>query len=1112
MVVGQEAYTSYVVPLGLRTTCSYSCDAKAKVSVIGGTAPYTFLWDDDASSTTDQVELCKGIYTVIVTDALGCSTTATVEVTAPAPIEVTSLTYTKNLNCKGGTTDLTLTANGGTSTLRYTYNGTDFKNSGETFAGLVAGEYTFSIYDVNNCKLDTLIKITEPADLKIDSVKHKSVSCNAANDGQIQVYLSGGTEPYSYTLSTGENNTTGLFTNLIPGSYTVSVTDKNTCATLVTDAIVITEPAVLSISTVDITQIACNAANNGEIQIHAIGGTKPYLFSINNGLTFQSDSTFVDVAPGTFHPLVKDANNCVDTDVDIILSEPSAIVIESVAQTNVETCYNSAEGSITITASGGTGPLEYSIMGDVDANYKTSGVFTGLLGGNYTVYVRDANGCVNPYDSNPVVITSPAEIRITTLTYTNVSGSTKGTIHAVAEGGTGDLWYTLIPGNGVPQATGDFTNLDPGKYYIKVEDSKTPPCSKIDSVYISNLIVNIEKKDVRCYGDSTGHIILTVPDGGTGLKYYLTKGSETIEQTNGTFTRLPMGMYDVKVVDETGATFQTAVSIGSGKQFESFVILPSHISQCSYSKTGALVVQVEGGSGTLEYSLDSTNFYTDNKFYNLGAGTYKVIVRDDSMCYVTQSITLTAPEPVVLTYSSTGVSGTTKGTVTLTATGGNSPYVFRVDASEYLATNVFTNLDAGWHKAYVLDSQNCSDTVDFEITSSPYSISFPKTHICNENDGAIGVICDGCDDEFTFSIDNGSTYKSSSELYTGLSEGTYPVIVKFSSGTYTENVVLGKQQAIVDITRPTCARYYNDGAINLTVINTNPVAYLWSNGETTEDISSIPGGTYSVTISAPGCTIDTSFVVNGINSVVANAGIDVSICPGASVELNAMGGSSYYWSPNLYINSQNVPNPVVKPEFDMTYLVRVTEGNCFDIDSVKVSIYPKLGINAGRDTTVGSGNLLQLDATGGNFESYIWNPHTYLTSYNTRSTQFIAMPDMADSTITHILMGITEFGCIETDTVKIRVVGNLKIYSGFTPNGDGFNDYWEIENADAYQDIKVMVFNRWGEKVFESKGYDDSKRFDGTRNGRPLPDGTYYYIIELGNTLYRQSGPLTIVR
>ncbi|HEY4786627.1 MAG TPA: gliding motility-associated C-terminal domain-containing protein, partial [Bacteroidales bacterium] len=171
------------------------------------------------------------------------------------------------------------------------------------------------------------------------------------------------------------------------------------------------------------------------------------------------------------------------------------------------------------------------------------------------------------------------------------------------------------------------------------------------------------------------------------------------------------------------------------------------------------------------------------------------------------------------------------------------------------------------------------------------------------------------------------------------------------------------------------------------------------------------------------------------------------------------------------------------------------------------------GVEIMDTTSIGAGIPLQLEALPDTFKSYVW-----ITSTVTNTLEVINDPTSRTPIVTlndstrFLVTAITQEGCYETATIYIRVAGKLKIPSGFTPNGDGINDYWEIGNAEGYPDLQVEVFNRWGSKVYSSRGYDnDTKKFDGTLHGKPLPMGTYYYIINIpGSDL--KKGTVTIVR
>jgi gliding motility-associated-like protein len=188
-----------------------------------------------------------------------------------------------------------------------------------------------------------------------------------------------------------------------------------------------------------------------------------------------------------------------------------------------------------------------------------------------------------------------------------------------------------------------------------------------------------------------------------------------------------------------------------------------------------------------------------------------------------------------------------------------------------------------------------------------------------------------------------------------------------------------------------------------------------------------------------------------------------------------------------------------------------------DRDTVVIDTYERIGMDIydpSGDVDIDTalflleGQSYTMAATPG-FASYLWQPATYLSD-----------PALQAVTVTpaeptwYTVFGTTDQGCVETDMVHVVIARPIEIFSGFSPNGDGINDTWVITNAVQYGDrIYVKVFNRWGEPVFESKGYGGTQEWDGTRNNRPMPVGAYYYIIELNDGKSEPyTGTVTILR
>jgi gliding motility-associated-like protein len=169
-----------------------------------------------------------------------------------------------------------------------------------------------------------------------------------------------------------------------------------------------------------------------------------------------------------------------------------------------------------------------------------------------------------------------------------------------------------------------------------------------------------------------------------------------------------------------------------------------------------------------------------------------------------------------------------------------------------------------------------------------------------------------------------------------------------------------------------------------------------------------------------------------------------------------------------------------------------------------------VGVDAGPDETIMKDQSVQLSATThDSIVSYLWTPSLGLSS------DIIYDPIAGPKETTLYLLRVENiYGCYEYDSLTVRVVPELIFPSGITPNGDGFNDVWKIDYVEKFPNIEIEIYNRWGEKLFYSKGYPDNERWDGTYNGKELPVGTYYFIAILNDGIHEDpiTGPITIVR
>jgi gliding motility-associated-like protein len=225
------------------------------------------------------------------------------------------------------------------------------------------------------------------------------------------------------------------------------------------------------------------------------------------------------------------------------------------------------------------------------------------------------------------------------------------------------------------------------------------------------------------------------------------------------------------------------------------------------------------------------------------------------------------------------------------------------------------------------------------------------------------------------------------------------------------------------------------------------------------------------------------------------------------------GGEDFYWTFNGDTLS-SVQGVVVDDSFEGSFeLVLIgSNGACSETDTVNVEILESPDADAGEDLRVFVEEVFTLGGspTSTDGTSYLWmpNPLSVFDSSSANPSGYLLVSEEFTVTVTDIN------GCQSTDTIFVEVLPDIDVTSGFTPNGDGVNDRWIIENIELFPSMVVHVYNRWGAEVFESQGYNANIAWDGTYDGSVLPSGTYYYTIELNDSRFPDplTGPITLHR
>ncbi len=300
-------------------SCNGGNDGAINTTVIGGTQPYTYAWNN-APSVQNPTGLLAGQYIVTVTDANGCSLLDTVVITESGVLTLNA--NVSNVRCNGGTTgSVSISPSGGTQPFTYAWSSTGNPTSQNLF-NLTAGTYEVSVTDANGCSATGTYTVTQPAALLLIT-SAVDASCAAGSGGEATVSVMGGTTPYSYSWNTSPVQTTATATGLRPGTYTVLVTDSNDCVK--TADVVVATSGNFEL-TLDIQDVGCPGADNGRATASINGGTTPFVYDWSNNPA-QPGSINGNLTSGNYGVTVTDANGCVQSE-NFFIDQNSALTVE----------------------------------------------------------------------------------------------------------------------------------------------------------------------------------------------------------------------------------------------------------------------------------------------------------------------------------------------------------------------------------------------------------------------------------------------------------------------------------------------------------------------------------------------------------------------------------------------------------------------------------------------------------------------------------------------------------------------------------------------------------------------------------------------------------------
>lgn len=419
----------------------------ATITVNGGTAPFSYLWSN-GQTTPQLTNVSPGSYSYTVTDANGCYDTGMTTIASSTSLNTT--TTTNHASCHGlQDGEATIIINGGTTPFSYQWsNG----STSPQISNVSAGSYSYTVTDALGCSNTGTITIQEPSALTL-TVNSNDVSCYGDTDGQAIANVQGGTPPFQYSWSNGENKPTAIAYAV--GNHDITVTDANGCTII--SGFSIGSPAELQVVPSNSNPVTCHGGDDGSGLVSVNGGTPPYSYYWSDA---QITNPAIGLSAGTYSVTVSDANGCrVPTSVSIL--EPGTPISLVINNTSVS-CFGLADGSVTVSANGGNPGYTY-----LWSNGGTTSELLGVASGNFMVTVTDQNGCqavATTFVETPVMITAQAETEDATC-----HGYEDGSVViSNPSGGVGPYLYSI--NNGPFGVDNVFNGVGAGNYAFTIQD------------------------------------------------------------------------------------------------------------------------------------------------------------------------------------------------------------------------------------------------------------------------------------------------------------------------------------------------------------------------------------------------------------------------------------------------------------------------------------------------------------------------------------------------------------------------------------------------------------------------------------------------------------------
>lgn len=864
VTITADSTPSITLPTLANDQCISSGNSYTFTATPGGgeVAPVSYSIDGvNFQSSPTFIVSSNGTYTVTIRDGNGCTATDAITI---YPVLNINLSLTTLPSCTDDDGVITVTSSGGSGNYSYSINPNlgSISISGNIISGAPSGTYTVTITDTTTlCTKDANITLDAATPVTFTTMP-TDVSCNGGSDGIIMVNLpvSNDNPIYTYEIIAPivvAPQTSNVFTGLAAGTYTVQVTSGRNC--IATEDVVVGEPNAISVPAPTVVDYACTAGTNttnfASITVTGVsGGSGTYTNYefIRGGTRVQFGSnnmyTELDFLGGTYTINVYDNKGCLGTTTATI---NPYIKLESLDVTinNAITCTNDEDITVSVTSTGGTPNLEYTLedfAAIIPTQTNNTGVFTALPIGNYIITVTNLDtGCslqTAHYVNNPNTFDLTIDSVIDVTCFADNNGSVNVTFidrTPIPTDESGPFSYTVVDALGAPVTSGSSPNAGPltlngfaaGIYTITATLTNTPFCSVTKNFTITAptaaLGITETHTEITCVSGNNDGTISASATGGWpgGYQYQLALTSGTVISAYSSefnFTGLTAGDYTVSVRDSKNCVATVNVVLTNPLPIDAVATPSTTLLSCFGDKNATISVNnVTGGQGgNYTYTLNMTAPTVSSSgpqispvFSGLGEGTYNVTVTDGYNCeFTTTDVVISEPSQIVaaLVKASTQTCFT-DATLTLSATGGTGMYEYSATANFATILGTFASSSSpisvtpGTYSYYVRDANACIASVSNEITIDtlqPLEVNLDTTNAtincAGESTGVIVATAQGGLGNYVYTLQDSSgtdipgAVQNSPGVFTELPAGMYQVYVE--SGDCEET------SAIVDIT------------------------------------------------------------------------------------------------------------------------------------------------------------------------------------------------------------------------------------------------------------------------------------------------------------------------